>query len=220
LRLLIFEALKNSTMKFIIPALFICLTQSITAQYIDEQTDSLNVLFRPEIGVDGYFGASTNGGSFGLGLKYGIKLKENIIVGPSARILRTWSTFNGVASSFNIYGGGVFAHIRYGNVIFGGVEFEALKSPLNYSNMASPTKYIPTLFVGGGFSKEFHELVRVNAGIMYDVINHVNSPFRPSYTMKIVNSQTGEIQGYIPIIYRIAFFFPLGPSTPEVIEEF
>ena len=36
-----------------------------------------------EIGFDGYFGASTNGGSFTLGAKYGFKLKEYFLVGPS-----------------------------------------------------------------------------------------------------------------------------------------
>jgi len=34
-----------------------------------------------ELGVDGFFGASTNGGAFGLGPKVGFRMNENFILG-------------------------------------------------------------------------------------------------------------------------------------------
>jgi len=163
-----------------------------------------------EIGVDASVSASTIGGTFGIGLKYGLNLGENFIVGPSARFQRSWSNNVGTKFGYNIYGGGVFAHARYQNVVFGGLEFEMLKSPINYV-IANPTKnWVPTLFLCGGFSREYNEAVRINVGIYYDIINHVNSPFRQGYFMKIKDSQTGQVVRILPIIYRISFFFPLG----------
>lgn len=156
-----------------------------------------------EIGFDGYLGASNISGTFGIGAKYGVKFNEYFIAGPSFRYQRTWVNINGVKGSNNIYGGGGFLHARFYNALFLGTELEFLKSPFNYTITTSPTQWVPVFFVGGGFSKEFNESWRLNAGIMYDVINHANSPFRQGY---IIRRENGT---YIPVIYRIAFFFPI-----------
>lgn len=167
---------------------------------------------RPEIGVEGFLGASTLGGSYSLGLKYGFKVNENFIFGPSLRLLKNWtSNTNSQNYSYSIYGLGGFAHVRYGNMVFGGVELELFRTPVNLSGYYTGTKNTAsTLFIGGGFSREFKEIVRVNAGVFYDAFNHLNSPFRNSYMMKKASPTTGQIAGYIPVIYRITFFFPIG----------
>ncbi|MGY8927905.1 MAG: hypothetical protein ACKVJC_11520, partial [Flavobacteriales bacterium] len=72
-----------------------------------------------------------------------------------------------------------------------------------------------TLFIGGGFSKEYNKKIRINLGIFYDVINANNSPFRTSYTLKIKDSQTGDVQRILPIIYRINFFIPIGNNKDK-----
>jgi hypothetical protein len=163
-----------------------------------------------EIGVDASVSASTIGGTFGIGLKYGLNIGESLIVGPSARFQRSWSNNVGTKFGYNIYGGGVFLHARYQNVVYGGIEFEMLKSPINYVVVNPNRNWVPTLFIGGGFSREYNEAIRINVGIYYDLINHVNSPFRQGYFMKIKDSQTGQVVKILPIIYRISFFFPLG----------
>ncbi len=157
-----------------------------------------------EVGFDGYFGASTNGGSFSIGAKYGLKMNENVLFGPSLRFQRNWTknTFTGIQGSYNVFGAGAFVHGRFANVLFAGAEFEMMRSPFSNIGFSGPT-WSPALFLGGGYSQEFNEKFRINAGIMYDVINHVNSPFRQGYFMR--NSQ----QKLIPLIYRITFFFPL-----------
>lgn len=179
-----------------------------------------------EIGIDGFVSASNQGGAFGLGPKFGFRLNENLILGPSFRWQKTWSSFSTQKFSYSIWGGGIFVHGRFKNVLYGGAEFEMLKSPVNYTVVAPSTNWVPTLFLCGGFSKEFNHIVRVNAGLYYDVINHANSPFRTSYFMTIKNPQTGQIQKYLPLIYRISFFFPLdrpdkdnGDPTVEVEPE-
>lgn len=175
-----------------------------------------------EIGIDGFLSASTLGGTFGVGLKYGLNLNEYVITGPSLRWQRTWSNNLGTKYSYNIFGGGAFLHARYKNTIFGGAEFELLKSPISYTVVNSTSNWVPTLFICAGFSREFNEMVRLNLGIYYDLINHVNSPFRQGYFVKVTDQQTGQVVKYLPIIYRISFFFPIGrekDKEEEVIEE-
>lgn len=168
-----------------------------------------------EIGVDIAASGSTMGGDVGLGLKYGLKLGEYIIAGPSVRYEYIWwknyasSGANQASGSLHVFGGGVFLHARFFNALFIGTEFEMLRSPYDKSGYISlnPT-WAPTCFVGGGFSMEFNESIRLNAGIMYDVINAGNSPFRRSYFLQ-KKTADGAPAGYLPIIYRIAFFFPI-----------
>lgn len=172
-----------------------------------------------EIGLEGYLGASTLGGNMGLGLKYGYRRNENLIFGPSVRLMKGWSNNNGTNYTYSIYGGGVYAHARYGNMVFGGLESELLHSPFNFGVYSKTSKWVPTLFLGGGFSREFKEIIRINAGVFYDVINSVNSPFRPSYKMTKTNSLTGQVSGFIPVIYRINFFIRLGKGKEIKTED-
>jgi hypothetical protein len=165
-----------------------------------------------EIGIDGYFGASTMGGSFGFGPKLGFRMNENLILGPSFRFQRTWTknNFTGQEFSFNNYGGGFFIHGRYKNAVYGGVEAEVMKTNYVFDASAVFKKVVPTVFLCAGFSKEFNETIRLNVGLYYDVINSKNSPFRTSYVMTVKDPQTGQIVRYIPMIYRISVFIPLG----------
>lgn len=175
-------------------------------------------IYGSDIGFDGYVGASNVGGSFGLGVKYGLKTSENLIVGPSVRLQRVWYNNLGIKNSANIYGGGVFAHYRYENALFAGVEFEMLRNPYNFVTFSDNNKmWAPTLFLGAGFSKEYNQKIRLNIGLFYDLINAENSPFRPGYFMKIKDSQTGQVTKILPFIYRLSVFIPLG--NKELNEE-
>lgn len=192
-------------MKCLASVLFVGLFFSSMAQ--DEEVENEEVVKEVpstmEVGFDGYLGASNFGGSGGIGAKFGYKVNENFILGPSFRVQRTWSNNVGQKFGYTIYGGGLWAHARFGNYLFAGAEFEMLKSPLNYIYVSSQRTWVPTLFLGGGFSREFNKAVRINAGVFYDIINNTSSPFRLSYFMKKANGTL------IPVIYRIGFFFPI-----------
>ena len=181
-----------------------------TIQDITAQID----ITSQELGIEGYFGASNQGGSFGIGPKFGFILNENIAIGPSFRIQRNWSNLLGNSFSQTVYGGGAFAHIRYKSkgksTVFGAVEFEYLRSPfadINFQNVTAK-KWAPTLFLGGGFLVRVNKVVGINAGILYDVINADNSPFRSSYFLKQKN-QAGVVTKIYPLIYRLTFLFKL-----------
>jgi hypothetical protein len=171
-----------------------------------------------ELGADGYFGASSLGGSYGFGPKIGFQLNENWVVGPSFRYQRSWSSLAGQTFGRTIWGAGAFVHARFKNVVYLGAEFEYLKSPTNYVNPISTDTWVPTLFLGGGFSKEYNHRIRLNVGIYYDVIDNLNSPFRNSYMMTIKN-EVGQIVKFIPVIYRISFVFPIANFKKEIIED-
>ncbi|MFM7594915.1 MAG: hypothetical protein ACKO4Y_01925 [Flavobacteriales bacterium] len=163
-----------------------------------------------ELGVEFYAGASNLGGSVGGDFKYAAILNENWAVGPSFRLQRTWSNNLGQKAGYSVYGGGVYAHYRIKNTLFLGGEYELLKSPFNFIFFNYSNKqWASTLFLGGGFSRDFNHKIRVNGGIFYDLINAENSPFRSSYSVRIKN-EMGQVVRILPMIYRITFFFPLG----------
>ncbi len=187
-------------------ALILCLVLSInTAHSQSFEMDG------SEIGFDLAFSASTNGGNAGLGLKYGLNLGEYLIAGTSVRYERLWikNLLTQQSGGYNMYGGGAFLHGRFFNALFLGAEFEVLRSPYQTAGFVSQTgTWAPTLFLGGGFSMEFNAGIRINAGVMYDVIDAENSPFRSSYFMQ-KKTTSGQSAGFLPVIYRIAFFIPL-----------
>lgn len=193
-------------MKKFLFVFLIFIIQDITAQ-IDVTSQ--------ELGVEGFFGASNQGGSFGIGPKFGFILNENIAIGPSFRIQRNWSNLQGNSFSQTVYGGGAFAHIRYKSkgksTVYGAVEFEYLRSPYNYATNLELTsnKWAPTLFIGGGFLVRVNNVIGINAGILYDVINADNSPFRSSYIFKVKDPITGTYSKIYPLIYRLTFLFKL-----------
>ncbi|MFM6935533.1 MAG: hypothetical protein ACKOXP_08825 [Flavobacteriales bacterium] len=186
-------------MKQLIHLLFICLL-SINGQAQIKSS---------ELGLEAYGGGSNLGGSLGGEIKYAAKLPNNLVVGPSFRLQRTWSNYYSMQSHFNIWGGGAFAHLRIQDKVFFGTEFQMLHSPYNFTTFQTGSKkWAPTLFVGGGFYLKLGPKVNLNLALFYDLINAQNSPFRSSYNFKVKN-QAGQVVKILPIIYRITFFIPL-----------
>lgn len=171
--------------------------------------------FKSEIGLDGYFSFGNQGGNFSAGLKWGgLQKKEDarVIIGPSFRWMRVWSknlAFGTENTGYNIIGLGAFMHARFYDALYLGAEFEMLKSPLNYVIVTNARKWIPTMFLGGGYSKSFDDRFRLNVGIFYDIVNDLNSPYRPSYQAR-KTGPNGEPGALIPVLYRVQLFIPLG----------
>lgn len=162
-----------------------------------------------ELGIEAYGGGSSLGGSFGGELKYAAKLPNNLVIGPSFRLQRTWSNYLAMQSHFTVYGGGAFAHLRFQDKVFVGTEFQMLRSPYNFTTFQTQAKkWAPTLFIGGGFYLKLAPKINLNLALFYDVINAQNSPFRSSYNFKMKN-QAGQVVRILPIIYRITLFIPL-----------
>jgi hypothetical protein len=194
--------------------LFLLLTPFVWAQDDAETVAFEGVI--PELGVDGYFSAGNTGGNLVGGLKLGFKgsSESQAIGGVSMRLFRTWSSGNitGTPVSYNIVGPGAWFHVRFQNVLYLSAEFEALKMPENYFSIntsGQQQKWIPTLFLGGGYSKSWNDRVRVNIGVFYEVINNLSNPYRNSYLTRKTNPATGQPGAIIPILYRLELMIPL-----------
>ena len=173
-----------------------------------------------EVGIefDG-INISNLGGRFGGGLKFAIVEDETMAFGPSIRFQRFWSKneFTGIEGSGTFVGGGGFFHYRLMDWFFLGTELEFLQNP--YKTIDPSKNWSLTAFLGGGISRET-PLGVLNLGIFYDVADALRdplttnpSPLRRSYFVKQQNpnpQQVGPDGAFLPIIYRVAFFIPLG----------
>lgn len=172
-----------------------------------------------EIGVEVTAASGSNlGGSVGGSLKFAIVEDEALAYGPSIRYQYLWSnnTFTGLNANASLFGGGGFLHYRFMEWFFVGSEIEVLTNPFPVIN--PDKKWSFTAFFGGGVHKDF-DWVKLNVGLLFDAADAIRdpltsnpSPLRTSYFIqrKNPNPGSGPNGAYLPIIYRIAFFFPIG----------
>lgn len=161
---------------------------------------------------------SNLGGTVGGSLKFAIVQDDELAFGPSFRYQYLWSnnTFTGINANATLWGGGGFLHYRFMEWFFLGSEIEMLKNPFPVINPQK--RWSLTAFVGGGVHKDF-DWVKLNFGLLFDVADALRdpltsnpSPLRTSYFIKRTNPNiaSGPNSAYLPVIYRITFFFPLG----------
>lgn len=172
--------------------------------------------YHSEIGVEIQAANFSNkGGTIGGAIKWAFVEEEALAFGPSFRYqyLYSQNTYIGTSNSSFVLGGGGFLHYRFLEWFFLGTEVEILKNPYRYVQPEKNWKL--TAFVGGGISKDFGP-VRLNVGILYDVVDAVTdplttnpSPLSGDYFLQVKNPSNPSVGKYIPLIYRIAFFFPL-----------
>ncbi|MDG0973559.1 MAG: hypothetical protein P8O07_05315 [Crocinitomicaceae bacterium] len=172
-----------------------------------------------EIGVEITAASGSNlGGSVGGSLKFAIVEEETLAYGPSLRYQYLWSnnTFTGLNANASLFGGGGFLHYRFLEWFFVGSEIEVLSNPFPVIN--PDKRWSLTAFFGGGVHHNF-DWVKLNVGLLYDIADALRdplinnpSPLRTSYFIQRKNPQpgSGPNGAYLPIIYRIAFFFPIG----------
>ena len=178
---------------------------------------SLNAQRSYEIGAEIQAASFSNlGGSVGGAAKFAIVEDETVAYGPSLRYQYFWSnnSFTGLSANASSFGGGGFLHYRFMDWFYAGTEIELLRNPFN--NVDPSRKWTLTGFIGGGISREW-EWVRFNFGLLFDVVDALKdplasnpSPLRRDYFIRRQNPNTAQGQGaYLPIIYRVTFFFPL-----------
>ncbi|WP_107038644.1 hypothetical protein [Brumimicrobium mesophilum] len=172
--------------------------------------------YHSEIGLEIQAANFSNvGGSFGGALKWAFVEEDALAFGPSFRYQYIFSQdkYLGTSGSSSIFGGGGFLHYRFLDWFFIGSEVEMLKNPYNF--IQPDKRWTLTAYLGGGISKDLG-FVRLNLGILYDVADALRdplisnpSPLSNGYFLKIRNPNNPNIGDYVPMIYRVAFFFPL-----------
>jgi hypothetical protein len=180
---------------------------------------------QPEIGVEiGATNFGTNGGSVGGAIRGGLAedAEEGMTYGVMVRYHHFWNNnnFTGLSGSGSLYGGGVYWHYRLMEWFFLGAELEYIRHPfaVPQSPNVTPRRWAAAGFIGAGVHKDFN-WIKLNVGVQYDVIDALRDPLRPSpfrnqYFIRLSNpTQPGAGGQYLPIIYRLTFFFPLGGSS-------
>ena len=172
-----------------------------------------------EIGVEITAASASNlGGSVGGSLKFAIVEDEALAYGPSIRYQYLWSnnTSTELNANASLFGGCGFLHYRFMDWFFIGSEIEVLKNP--FPVIDTYKKWSLTAFFGCGVHRDF-DWVKLNVGLLFDAADAIRdpltsnpSPLRTSYFIqrKNPNPGSGPNGAYLPIIYRIAFFFPIG----------
>lgn len=159
-----------------------------------------------EIGLDVNFWQSSMGGSLNISPRFDYEVTDSLVVGASFRYINYWSNYYGVSGRMNIFGFGLYSHYRFAKWLYAGGDFELYFPPYNYSSTPSNPKgrtTAPAFLLNAGFSHQFGSMFRLNAGVYYDVINHVNSPLRMSYMTKTAKGKL------LPLFYRITFLFEI-----------
>lgn len=155
-----------------------------------------------ELGADLNFWASSVGGSFNIASRFGYEVIDNLSVGPSFRIISYWGNYYGIKSKSTVTGIGGFAHYRFIDWLYAGVDIEAYFNPYNYKVGATKFRSVsPAVILSGGLSRKIGDHFRINASINFDVVNDVNSPLRTSYIAKTAKGVR------VPMFYRITFLY-------------
>ena len=179
--------------------------------------------FRPEIGVElNAAGFSNLGGSIGGAVRGGLAeytYDEATAYGVILRYQRIWTnnSFTGQSGSGDMFGLGAYWHYRFMEWFFIGAELELVRNTLILSQTIgqSQGRWQLAGFLCAGASKDF-DWVRVNLGLQYDVVDAIRDetkqgPFRNEYFLRLTNpTQPGAGGRYLPLIYRLTFFFPIG----------
>jgi hypothetical protein len=172
-----------------------------------------------EVGLEITAASGSNlGGTVGGSLKFAIVEEEELAFGPSIRYQYLWSNnnFTGINASASLWGGGAFLHYRFMDWFFVGSEVEMLKNP--FPVIDPQKRWSLTAFLGAGIHRDYN-WVKLNLGVLYDVADAIRDPLtnnpsllRTSYFIRRQNPNpgSGPNAAYLPIIYRISFFFPLG----------
>ncbi|NOR74910.1 MAG: hypothetical protein GQ525_07105 [Draconibacterium sp.] len=75
------------------------------------------------------------------------------------------------------YGISVFSRYRVMPRLYAHTEFSLMSYKWFYSDGSDDRKMAPMFFVGGGYSQPISKNVYLNAQVLFDVLNHENSPY-------------------------------------------
>lgn len=75
------------------------------------------------------------------------------------------------------YGFSLFSRYRVSPRLYAHTEFELMSYKWFYSDGGDERKWAPMFYVGGGYSQPISKNVWLNAQVLFDVLNHENSPY-------------------------------------------
>lgn len=104
-----------------------------------------------------------------VGYKFTPKLSSGV------QLSYEYSSYNDNSSSN--YGGSVFARYRVVPKIYTHAEFSTVNYEI-YNFNGKDRKWVPFLFLGGGFSQPISKNTWLTAQVLFDVLQNENSPYK------------------------------------------
>jgi len=120
------------------------------------------------------FGSYT---SIGIEPMVGYKLTPEFSVGGI--LSYEYSSYKDYSASN--YGVSAFSRYRIVPKIYAHAEFSTINYEIYYRDgldLESDRKWVPFLFLGGGYSQPISKNTWLTAQVLFDVINHKNSPYK------------------------------------------
>jgi len=148
-----------------------------TTQVSNSATESASNFDKSKLYYGGYMSLSF--GSYtiiGIEPMVGYKVTPEFSLGGS--LSYEYSSYKDYSASN--YGASVFSRYRIVPKIYTHVEFSAINYEvysLSFQDYESDRKWVPFLFVGGGFSQPISRNTWLTAQVLFDVINHKYSPY-------------------------------------------
>lgn len=86
---------------------------------------------------------------------------------------QNYSSYNG-----SNYGASIFSRYRVSPRFYGHGEFSLMSYKWFYTDGSNARKLAPILYLGGGFSQPVAHNAWLNTQVLFDVLNHENSPYK------------------------------------------
>ena len=167
-------------------ALFISV--AVFAQETDstkvEQQTAENELPKPKLDKSRiYYGGyvtmnfSKNYSVFGAQPMVAYKLTPKLSVGTQFSYEYISDNRYNIEQNGSNYGFSIFTRYRIVPRLYAHTEFSMMSYKWFYSNGSEDRKWAPIFYVGGGYSQPISKNVYLNAQVLFDVLNHENSPY-------------------------------------------
>ncbi len=172
-------------MKFVILLLITsCISVFASAQntdttYVEDPFEKQSSFDKSKLYYGGYvnvaFGSYTVIGATPL---VGYKVSPKFSVGTQLTYEYVKDKRYSFTEEYSNYGLSVFTRYRVIPQLYAHAEFSEMNYKLYYSDGGSTREWVPFLWLGGGFSQPVSRNTWFNIQVLFDVINHENSPYR------------------------------------------
>jgi hypothetical protein len=155
------------------------MAQDVDTTYVDDPLAKQSSFDKSKLYYGGYlnlsFGSYTVVGATPL---VGYKVSPKLSVGTqfTYEYVRDKRYTNDYEDSN--YGISVFSRYRLFPQLYTHVEFSEMNYKMYYYDGGSTREWVPFLWLGGGYSQPVSRNVWLNAQVLFDVINHENSPYK------------------------------------------
>ena len=157
----------------------VCYSQVQDTSYVEDPLGTASKFDKSKLYYGGYINATFGDyTSFGATSLVGYKINPKLSLG--AQITYEYVKDKRYYTDYEAsnYGLSIFSRYRVVPQLYAHVEFSEMSYKLYDEFGNSDRSWVPFLYVGGGYSQPISRNTWFNAQILFDVINHEDSPYK------------------------------------------